>query len=81
MTEMSKFGWKQCPSEKVECKILLPSNEASGLACGAMERLGGVPTLGLTPLGLGEEGFSGTAKVSSVSELLFEIDDFSADCI
>lgn len=39
-------------------------------ACGAIERLGGVPTFGLTPLGLGEEGLGGMATDSLVSELL-----------
>lgn len=39
-------------------------------ACGATERLGGVPTFGLTPLGLGEEGRGGAAIDSFVSELL-----------
>lgn len=39
-------------------------------ACGASERLGGVPTLGLVPLGLGEEGLGGAAIDSLVSELL-----------
>lgn len=39
-------------------------------ACGGMERLGGVPTLDLTPPGFGEEGLSGAAIDSLVSELL-----------
>lgn len=39
-------------------------------ACGAIVRLGGVPTFGLTPLGLGEEGRGGAAIDSFVSELL-----------
>lgn len=47
-------------------------------ACGAIERLGGVPNfvLGgvlifdLTPLGFGEEGFGGAASDSLVRELL-----------
>ena len=40
-------------------------------ACGAIvERLGEVPTLGLIPLDLGEEGLGGTAIDLSVSELL-----------
>lgn len=30
-------------------------------ACGAIDRLGGVPTFGLTPPGLGEEGLGGAA--------------------
>lgn len=89
MTEMSKSGRKQCPSEKVDCRILFPSRDGSisrvvvvvARPCGAIERLGGVASFGRTPRGLGEEGLGGTAIDSLVSELLFERDVFSADCI
>lgn len=38
----------------------------------AIERRGGVPTLGFTPLGFGEEGRGGAAIDSLVSELLWK---------
>lgn len=40
------------------------------VARGATERLGEVPNLGLTPVGLGEEGFGIRAVESLVKELL-----------
>lgn len=134
MTEMSKSGPKQCPSEKVDCRTLFPIIDSSFScdsvavkkqfhldnthcqikrscitravitkatnstktvknrlleimvkgylhalsACGASERLGGVANFGLggvltfdlTLLGLGDEGFGGTATESSVKELV-----------
>lgn len=40
-------------------------------ACGAIERLGGVPNFVLRPLGLGEQGFNGNVIDSLVSEVLW----------